>query len=283
MAEKKKPVERKIVSAADARTAKRPADVKDAPAKTSAKAPAAQKNEAAAVATAEKKPSGGLRAGAVVLWVLAIGCEVAAILLLNRTLSLPKFGMGTWLIIAIVLDLILVIVGSQLWKKANHQDPASEQSKVKFWLWNNMGVIAAVVAFFPLIIMLLKDKDLDPKTKRLVSVIAVVALIVAGAASYDWDPVSQEDLEAQRAALEEEGVAADGSVYWTPFGKVYHLDPDCQALTNSATLVTGTLDEAFEAKRVDLCKFCARNAGVEVPAAPGEDSQAPQDGEDQAA
>ena len=277
MAEKKKaPVERKIVSAADAKAAKKPSEVKDAPAKKEAPVQAVTPT-----ATAEKKSSGGLRIGAVALWVLAIGCEIAAILLLNRTLSLPKLGMTTWLIIALVLDLILVVVGSQLWKKANHQDPASEKSKVKFWLWNNMGVIAAVVAFCPLIIMLLKDKNLDAKTKKLVSVIAVIALLIAGAASYDWNPVSQEDLEAQKTALAEEGVSADGTVYWTPFGRVYHLDPDCQALTNSATLVSGTLDEAFDAKRVDLCKFCAKNAGVEVqPIAGGEQTPSDEAGDD---
>ena len=272
MAEKKKaPVERKIVSAADAKAAQKPSEVKNAPAKKDAPVQAVTPT-----ATAEKKPSGGLRIGAVVLWVLAIGFEVAAILLLNKTLSLPKFSMTTWLIIAIVLDLILVVIGSQLWKKANHQDPASEKNKVKFWLWNNMGVIAAVVAFFPLIIMLLKYKDLDPKTKKLVSVIAVIALLIAGTASYDWNPVSQEDLEAQRTALAEEGVSTDSTVYWTPFGKVYHLDPDCQALTNSATLINGSLDEAFEAKRVDLCKFCAKNAGVEIQPS-SDDVQTPAD------
>lgn len=40
--------------------------------------------------------------------------------------------MLTWLIVALVSILILSIVGSVLWKKANRLDPASEKDKVKF-------------------------------------------------------------------------------------------------------------------------------------------------------
>jgi len=46
--------------------------------------------------------------------------------------------LSTFLIICIVLDLIFVIIGSLLWKKANHIDPISEKNKTKFWLWNNL-------------------------------------------------------------------------------------------------------------------------------------------------
>ena len=64
-----------------------------------------------------------------------------------------------WLIGALVVDLILVIIGSQLWKKANRLDPASKQSSVKFFLWNNMGLIASVICFLPIVILLLANKE----------------------------------------------------------------------------------------------------------------------------
>jgi len=157
----------------------------------------------------------------------------------------------------------LVIVGAQLWKKSNRIDPASEKNKFKFWLWNNMGVIVSVIAFVPMIVLLLKNKELDAKTKKIVSIIAAVALVIAGGASYDFNPVSQEDQEAMRAEAMQ-NMDADGDVFWTPFGKSYHMDENCQSLQRSATLINGTLDEAFEAKRFDPCDFCAGGADATV-------------------
>ncbi len=39
------------------------------------------------------------------------------------------------------------------------------------------------------------NKDLDKKSKKLVGGIAIVALVVAGLTSYDYNPVSSEQLE----------------------------------------------------------------------------------------
>ena len=98
---------------------------------------------------------------AVILWVLAIACELVAALNIFKKLEFPKFGQLTWLIVLIVLDLIFVVCGSLLWKKANHIDPVSEKNKTKFWLWNNLGSIMAVLAFLTLIIIIFTNKDLD--------------------------------------------------------------------------------------------------------------------------
>ena len=63
--------------------------------------------------------------------------------------------------IAIKTTIICLIIGSLLWKKANHIDPASEKNKVKFFLWNNMGLIVAVFAFVPVLC-----RHLRPGTHR---------------------------------------------------------------------------------------------------------------------
>ena len=145
-----------------------------------------------------------------------------------------------------------MIIGSQLWKKSNRLDPASKASKVKFFLWNNMGLIASVICFLPLIILLLANKDLDGKTKKIATVVAVIALIIASLFSIDFDPVSAEELaEAQQTV-------GNGSVYWTQFGKSYHLDPNCHTLMRSSKVYQGTIEEAFEANRTDPCDFCAQ-------------------------
>ena len=185
------------------------------------------------------------------LWVLALAAEVGAILILNGIWYIPEEQKLYWLIGALAVDLILVIIGSQLWKKSNRLDPASKASKVKFFLWNNMGLIASVICFLPLIILLLTNKDLDGKTKKIATVVAVIVLIIASLFSIDFDPVSAEDLaEAQQTV-------GNGSVYWTQFGKSYHLDPNCHTLMRSSKVYPGTIEEAFEANRTDPCDFCA--------------------------
>ena len=198
-----------------------------------------------------------LRVGAVVLWVAALIFEVLAILILFGKIHMTFLPVMWQLIIMIVLDLACVIIGAQLWKKANHIDPASEKNKLKFWLWNNMGVIACVVAFVPIIILMLTNKNLDKKTKAICTVVAVIALLIGGVASYDWNPVSEEQLTAAEEAL------GDTTVYWAPFGKVYHTHEDCSSLNNSETLTFGTVDQAIAANRTRLCSFCANRDAIE--------------------
>ena len=192
----------------------------------------------------------GLRIGAVVLWIVAIIFEVLAVLIAYGKINLKFLPTLYQLILLIVLDLACVIIGAQLWKKANHIDPASEASPFKFWLWNNMGVIACVIAFFPFIILLLTNKDIDKQTKTIATVVAVIALLIGGVSGIDFNPVSAEQ---QTAAIN----AISDDVYWAPFGRVYHTHDDCQALNRSDELTYGTVEQAIAANRTRLCSFCA--------------------------
>ena len=86
-----------------------------------------------------KKRATCRRIWAIVCWVIAIAFEVIGILKLTDVINWFSGLDITWfLIICIVLDLIFVIIGSLLWKKANHIDPISEENKTKFWIWNNL-------------------------------------------------------------------------------------------------------------------------------------------------
>lgn len=209
------------------------------------------KKEAAPVGNAT-----GLRIGAVALWLVAIALEVVAYLLLIGKITWTFLPTLTLIIIALVLDLVLVIIGSQLWKKANHIKPASEKNKVLFWLWNNMGLIVSTIAFLPFVILALTNKDADKKTKTIATVVAAVALLIGGAASIDYNPVSVEE---QQAAIE----AIDKQVVWTPFGKVYHTSEECQALNQSDEIITGTVEQAIAENRTRLCSFCAKKDNIE--------------------
>jgi len=142
-------------------------------------------------------------------------------------------------------------------EKANHIKPASEKNKTLFWLWNNMGLIVAVFAFVPLLVILFTKKDLDKKTKTIATIAAIICLLIGGATSIDYNPVSQEQLQAAEAAL------GDEMVYWAPFGKVYHTHEDCGALNQSETLTQGTVDQAVAANRTRLCKICAKRDNIE--------------------
>lgn len=199
--------------------------------------------------------AGGLRAGAIILWVVALVFEVLALMVLIGKVNL-KFIPSLYQIIAfLVLDLVCVIVGSQLWKKANHIKPASEKNKFTFWLWNNMGLIVCAVAFIPFVIITLANKNADKMTKAIATVVAVIALLIGGLASYDWNPVSEEQQQAAISAISDD-------VYWSPFGKVYHTHEDCSSLNQTDTLTYGTVEEAIAANRTRLCSFCAKKDDI---------------------
>lgn len=210
--------------------------------------------------TAKGDP-GKRRPIAIALWVLAIVFEVLALLVFNGTIANLPGKLMMWLIIFIVLDLICVVVAGQLWKQANHIDPPSEANKVTFFLKSQLGAILSTIAFVPAIILMATDKNADPQTKKIGAIAAAICLAIGMGTSIDYHPVSAEDLaEAEETAIE----LGTGTVYWTPFGHVYHLNPDCQAIVNSSDIYTGDVQAAFEAGRTRACKFCAQASGSDV-------------------
>lgn len=237
MAEAKK--KKKIVAAETGKTAK-----------TGSGKATGKRKEAAPVGNAT-----GLRIGAVALWLVALALEVVAVLIFNGNITWTFMPTLTQIIIALVLDLVCVIIGSQLWKKANHIKPASEKNKLLFWLWNNMGLIVCAVAFIPFVIIALTNKEADKKTKAIATVVAVIALMIGGLASYDFNPVSEEQQQAAITAISED-------VFWSPFGKVYHTHDDCQSLNQTDTLTYGTVEQAIAANRTRLCAFCAKKDDI---------------------
>ena len=160
---------------------------------------------------------------AIILWILAIGCEVAAVILFKKLVVL-------WpCLLALIVDAILCIVAAQFWKKANHIDPPAG----KFWQ-NQFGAFMAVLAFAPFILILLTSKDVDPKFKKILTVVAALCLVASVGLSIDYNPVTIDDLdEAELNAL------------------------DCPTLLRSKEVFHGTIEQAFEEGRTDPCDFCA--------------------------
>lgn len=201
---------------------------------------------------------------AIISWVIAIGFEIGAIILLQKA----QFGeawssTSTWLIVLIVLDLIFAVAGSLLWKKANRLDPASEKDKVRFFIQNQLGAIIAMIAFLPLVILIFTNKDIKGKQKGILGAVAVVALLIAGISGIDFNPPSQEQYAEQTAQVED--LTGVNKVYFTKYGRRYHLYQDCPHINTERT------DEIFEAgtvadargkysKITGLCKTCEARA-----------------------
>lgn len=192
-------------------------------------------------------------------WIVAIGIEVWAIMVLQK----PPVN-TTILIVMVVVIMIFAIVGSLLWKKANRFDPASKKEKIKFFIQNQLGVIMTVIAFLPLIILIFTNKDLKGKQKGLVGTIAIIALVVAGYFGIDFNPPSVEQYAEQTQQVE--SLMGTNLVYWTKSGTKYHTYSDCQHINTSKTeeIFSGTVAQARELKNItELCKTCEKRAGKE--------------------
>lgn len=201
-----------------------------------------------------------LRVIAGILWFFAIVAQVGAIMYVLRQ---PENFM-TWTIVLIVVDLALAIIGSVLWKKSNRLDPASKKNKFMFFMQSQLGLVVAVIAFLPLIIFILTNKDLDAKQKGILGGIAGVALIIAGVTGTDFNPPSVEEYTEQSNRVEE--LMGNNHVYWTKSGTKYHLYSSCHSINKDVTkeIFEGTVAQARELKNItELCKFCENDAEEE--------------------
>lgn len=131
-----------------------------------------------------------LRIFAAVAWVVAIGSEIAGIVLLRQ----GKFDHGNLplLIGVLVVIAIFAIAGSMMWKAANKQDPASRADTAKFFFQNQLGAIITVIAFLPLLVLIFMDKDMDPKNKQIAGGVGVVLAVIATLFGVSFKPPSTE-------------------------------------------------------------------------------------------
>src|SRR5436190_22147919 len=123
----------------------------------------------------QKSSASKLRIFAAISWVIAIGTEIAGIVLLRQ----HKFDHGNLplLIGLLVVIAIFAIAGSLMWKAANKHDPTSKAEPVKFFVQNQLGAIITVIAFLPLVVLIFMDKDMDPKNKKIAGGIGAVLAV----------------------------------------------------------------------------------------------------------
>jgi dipeptide/tripeptide permease len=204
-------------------------------------------------ASAESKGQAkSLRLFSILAWVVAIGLEIWAIIMLKT----PPISMA-WLIGLIVVDLGFAILGSILWKKSNRLDPASEKDKTRFFIQNQLGVIISVIAFLPLVVLIFTNKDLNGKQKGILGSVAVVAMLIASIVGIDFNPASIEQYTKQ--TQEVEVLMGTNKVFWTESGTSYHLFHDCSYINSDRTkaIFDGTVAKARELKNItDICDRC---------------------------
>lgn len=138
----------------------------------------------------QKGASTRLRIFALLSWAVAIGGEIAGIVLLRQ----HKFDQGNLgLLIGILVGIaIFAIAGSLLWKAANRKNPASKADAFRFFVQNQLGAIITLIAFLPLVILIFMDKDMDPKNKKIAGGIGAVLALVATLIGVNFQPPSVE-------------------------------------------------------------------------------------------
>jgi hypothetical protein len=131
-----------------------------------------------------------LRIFAALAWAVAIGGEIAGIVMLYR----HKFDHGNLaLLIALLVGIaIFAIAGNLMWKAANRHDPARESDKSRFFFQNQLGAIITLIAFVPLVFLILNDKDLDPQTKKVAGGLGAVLAVLATLIGVSYQPPSVE-------------------------------------------------------------------------------------------
>lgn len=205
------------------------------------------------------------RVFAALLWAVAIGLEIFVIFKVLRPadhqVSMP------WLIGLTVAIGAFALCGSLLWKHANRLDPASERDRVRFWVQNQLGVIVTVIAFLPLVIMILLNKDMSGKQKGIAGAVAAALAIAVGLGSADFNPPSKEQYAQETNIIEL--LTGKDEVVWTKAGKVFHVCdkvPDVNQESQDNTIYRGTvaaahekgkdrLTQRWESEAVNYCGF----------------------------
>ena len=235
----------------------------------------------------QKSKATRLRLFAAIAWLIAIGGEVAGIVLLLR----GQFDDGNLpLLLGLLVGIaVFAIAGNLMWKGANKHDPASKEDGFKFFVQNQLGALITIIAFLPLIVLILMDKDMDPRNKQIAGGVGAALAVIATLFGVSYNPPSvegyTEDMnecaaqikanlpttacspevaeQAQEIARDTDAVidATGGSetVYWIapPDGtkhdspRVFHLCENVSPLRDK-TVVSGSVTEAYaqNAKRI---------------------------------
>ena len=186
-----------------------------------------------AASQGQKSKAKKLRTFAGLSWFVAIGTEIAGIVLLLKN----KFDQGNLalLIGLLVVIAIFAIAGSVFWKKANRQDPATKAEPFKFFVQNQLGAIITVLAFLPLLALIFLDKDMDPKNKKIAGGVGVALALLATVVGIDFDPPSTEQYTQDMNACAAQIKAKEPTTACSPevAGQAQQIAEDSEAVAEA--------------------------------------------------
>ena len=209
----------------------------------------------------QKSAATRLRIFAAVAWIIAIGTEIAGIVLLRQ----HKFDHGNLplLIGLLVVIAIFAIGGSLMWKAANRHDPARESDTARFFVQNQLGAIITVVAFLPLIVLILMDKDMDPKNKKIAGGVGIVLAAIAAFIGIDFNPPSVEQYTQDMNKCAAEIKASQPTTDCSP-----EVADQAKAIAQDSATVAGATKDAAHPAGQDIVYWIAPENGAKKSATP---------------
>jgi hypothetical protein len=209
----------------------------------------------------QKSAATRLRLFAAIAWVIAIGTEIAGVVMLRQ----HKFDHGNLplLIGLLVCIAVFAIAGNLLWKAANRQDPARQSDSARFFFQNQLGAIVTVIAFLPLIVLIFMDKDMDPKNKKIAGGIGVVLAAAATLIGVDFNPPSVEQYTKDMNSCAGQIKAKQPTTACSP-----EVAAQAQDIARDSSAVADATKDATHPNGQDVVYWIAPTNGAKTSATP---------------
>jgi hypothetical protein len=196
-----------------------------------------------------------LRIFAALSWVVAIGTEIAGIVLLKKgTFNDGNLALLIGLLVGIA---VFAIAGSLMWKAANKHDPASRADGFRFFVQNQLGAIITVIAFLPLLALIFLDKDMDPKNKKIAGGVGVALAMLATVIGIDFKPPSTEQYTEDMNACAAQIKAKEATTACSP-----EVAEQAQAIAEDTEAVAEATKSEANPNGLDTVYWIAPPAGT---------------------
>ncbi len=196
-----------------------------------------------------------LRLFAWLAWIVAIGAEIVAVYFLLH----HKFDNGNLpLLVGFLIGIaVFAIAGSLMWKAAYRNDPASRENGASFFAKNQLGAIMTVIAFLPLLVLILMDKDMDPKNKQIAGGIGAVLAVVATLLGVNFKPPSVEQYTQDMNACATQIKAGQPTTACSP-----EVASQAQDIARDSSAITDATKSAQNPNGLDVVYWIAPENGA---------------------